>query len=102
MNRFLSNPSANPARSGRRIVMLLTALLTGWLVSGTVNAAEAAEAAEAADASEAEQSATSKAESDASPKTDQTENDQATSSSEVFIPTEDISEDFAVSFPVDI
>jgi len=99
MNRFLSNPSANPARSGRRIVMLLTALLTGWLVSGTVNAAEAAEAA---DASEAEQSATSKAESDASPKTDQTENDQATSSSEVFIPTEDISEDFAVSFPVDI
>ena len=88
MNRSLSNPL--PARSGPRAVLLVT-LLTGWMISGTVNAAEA------------EQSATtSEPESEASSQPDQSDSDNAASSSEVFIPTEDISEDFAVSFPVDI
>ena len=71
--------------------LLVATLLAGWMFSSLVYAAEA------------EQSATSsETESQASAKPEPAENDKATSTSEVFVPTEDISEDFAVSFPVDI
>jgi hypothetical protein len=68
-------------------------LLTGAVF--VVSHPQAVSAAEAtADAEAKEDSAAEDAEKPAS--------DKSANNSEVFIPTEEISEDFAVSFPVDI
>lgn len=71
--------------------LLAATLLAGWIFSTLVHAAEAEPSATS---SETDSEANSQPESAAT--------DQTSSTSEVFIPTEDISEDFAVSFPVDI
>ncbi|MGE0623114.1 MAG: hypothetical protein AB7I04_11290 [Pseudomonadales bacterium] len=85
--------SARPAGrpfilSGRQPRLLLAVLLVATLAAGGQGWAAEAEPGPTADAS----TGTTKpsADADAEPGTD------------VFIPTEDISEDFAVAFPVDI
>jgi hypothetical protein len=99
MNRFRSNPQSRALR-GRPLAStllapaLVAAAVSVWSISATGYAAEAAEPA----ATNKPESATS---SPPDPE-DSVDTEKTTSTSEVFIPTEDISEDFAVSFPVDI
>jgi len=71
------------------MIMLLTAVVLGVSNPPAVSAAEAT-----ADQASTEESADEDA--------DEQPSDKSANNSEVFIPTEEISEDFAVSFPVDI
>ena len=82
--------------AGSRIPVAV-ALLAAAMLAGPVPAAgqEAAEAAGADAAGAAE-------EDSAGTGTDEAAETASAPSAEVFIPTEEISEDFAVSFPVDI
>ena len=77
--------------AGSRIPVAV-ALLAAAMLAGPVPAA-AQEPAEAAGAAEADAAGTG---------TDEAAETASAPSAEVFIPTEEISEDFAVSFPVDI
>ena len=88
----------------------LTTLLLGTLVAfGASTLAESApepaesedESAQTADSNSAEeQSAENSVADETQP--DETEPPESVDSPEIFIPSEEISEDFAVSFPVDI
>lgn len=76
-----------------KIILQLSVLSSALLLVGAADAGHAAEAAP--DDTRAADAASAADETDA-------EGTAGTPSSEVFIPTEEISEDFAVSFPVDI
>lgn len=87
-----SHSSATVFLAAQRAQQLcVAALLAGLLLAGAPGELRAAEPA-------AEPPASSTAGGSAEAKS----NTDDTSSAEVFIPTEEISEDFAVSFPVDI
>jgi hypothetical protein len=85
----------NNAKLSIRAIASVTALLFATLAFaamsglGIAHAAEAEQPSETSDAKSADEQS-------------ETERGSDTPSSEVFIPSEDISEDFAVSFPVDI
>ena len=75
------------------MILLLTAAVLSISNSPAASAAEAT-----ADQASTEESADKDADKDA----DEQPSNKSANNSEVFIPTEEISEDFAVSFPVDI
>jgi len=85
----------NTARLIRQMLATMTLLALGITTSPAAGAAPA------------ETESTSSSEKESSEANDQVDAERdktspGNSSSEVFIPTEEISEDFAVSFPVDI
>jgi uncharacterized membrane protein YkoI len=81
------------------IAPLLQKVLTGLVLSASALLAQSSYAAEAA-APAADTESSDKQPAERAQKQDQPAT--AAAKSEVFIPTEEISEDFAVSFPVDI
>ena len=74
-----------PTQLALTLATMLLVAAAWWSISAPALAAEAEDATETAAADDPDSEATSEA-----------------PSGEVFIPTEEISEDFAVSFPVDI
>ncbi|MEJ2088475.1 MAG: hypothetical protein P8Y69_08400 [Gammaproteobacteria bacterium] len=85
--------------SNMKTLWLITLL---WLAPGVV-LAEAADGSSPAEETAAEPAAAEPATKPATDKDDETAKEEGVGhSADVFIPTEEISEDFAVSFPVDI